>query len=329
VRFDRKYLGALIGAAAGLLLTKKALGALAGAAVGHFIASRLRARRQLPPQRPRDESPPALRFVGLHAELAATLARIGGEFDTEARRATRSFFEVDLRCADSALARVDAAIESAARASQRSVESVARALASAHDPNRLERERVLFAMFRIALLRPLTGAREEALRAIARGLGLGDDDFAAQRAAFVPSLHGRVTEVDYRVLDAEPGMSLDEVKDRYREAARKWHPDRFQHLGAARAHEAAERFKAIQSAWERIQADAERAPPPRASRCPNCRKFTALDETDCIRCGHPKIQFESGARALRCAYCHFQTPYSRVRARGVVDCGNCRAVLVQ
>lgn len=34
-------------------------------------------------------------------------------------------------------------------------------------------------------------------------------------------------ESDYRTLELEPGVSLDEVKRAYRELVMVWHPDRF------------------------------------------------------------------------------------------------------
>lgn len=319
--------GAIVGAIAGIALSKRVLGAIAGAIGGYVIASRWK-RAGRSNEKPRPPSP-SLRFLERHVELAASLARAGGDFDSAARHAIRSWFEVDLHCDRAALARVDAAIDAVSRSPTTSTEHSARALVDAHAPTRLERERILFSLFRVALLGSPSDAREAALRGATAGLGLSQDDLETQRAAFTPSLRGRATEDHYRALGARPGMSIERLKECYRDAARTWHPDRFTHLGAAKVAEAEKRFKAIQAAWEILEAESQRSPPPRASRCPNCRKFTALDEVACIRCGHEKIETSRGQRVIRCAYCRFETPLLAAKMASVVDCKNCRAVVIQ
>lgn len=326
-RFDRRVIGAVLGGVAGLVLTKRALGAVALAAAGYVVAARW-PRSRPDPETPRAPSP-SLRFLEDQIALAAALARVGGDFDAAARHAARSWFEVDLRCDAANLARVDRAIDRAVRQPSTGTETVARALVAAHSPTRLERERVLFSLFRVALAAPSSAARDAALRGAAIGLGLTADDVESQRTAFVPSLRGRATPADYDLLGARPGMAPERLKECYREAARTWHPDRFTHLGPQKAAHAAERFKAIQRAWDLVAADSERAGPPRAARCPNCRTFTAIDETECIRCGHAKIETLRGAKIIRCAYCRFETPLLAARMANVVDCKNCRAVVIQ
>jgi len=60
----------------------------------------------------------------------------------------------------------------------------------------------------------------------------------------------------YRVLEVEPGASLDDVKRSYRELVKVWHPDRFGHDPKLR-EKAVEKLKQINLAWERISAAGE------------------------------------------------------------------------
>lgn len=69
----------------------------------------------------------------------------------------------------------------------------------------------------------------------------------------------------YRMLEVEPGATLEEVKRSYRELVKVWHPDRFEHDPKLR-DKAVEKLKKINLAYERICAAGEtfRSPPPPA-----------------------------------------------------------------
>lgn len=59
-------------------------------------------------------------------------------------------------------------------------------------------------------------------------------------------------QVCYRVLELEPGVTLDEVKRSYRELVKVWHPDRF--TGDAKLHQKAEeKLKQINRAYEVLE----------------------------------------------------------------------------
>ena len=62
----------------------------------------------------------------------------------------------------------------------------------------------------------------------------------------------------YRVLDLEPGASLEEIKRSYRELVRVWHPDRFRADATLRA-KAEEKSKRINLAYERLCKEAQEA----------------------------------------------------------------------
>lgn len=55
----------------------------------------------------------------------------------------------------------------------------------------------------------------------------------------------------YRMLEVEPGASLDEVKRSYRELVKVWHPDRFSHDPKLR-DKAVDKLKKINRAYERL-----------------------------------------------------------------------------
>ncbi len=81
----------------------------------------------------------------------------------------------------------------------------------------------------------------------------------------------------YRILEVEPGATLDEVKRAYRELVKVWHPDRFTHdLNLQR--KAQEKLKQINHAYERICAVEPKGVPTSAGGFSNS-ETTAHGET--------------------------------------------------
>jgi TPR repeat protein len=62
----------------------------------------------------------------------------------------------------------------------------------------------------------------------------------------------------YRILDLEPGASLEEIKRAYRELVKVWHPDRFRSDPKLQA-KAGEKLKQINLAYERLCEEAQEA----------------------------------------------------------------------
>lgn len=328
-RSDAQLLAAIAGAVVGFLVFKKPLMALVGAAVGYAMAS----RRPAPPRARTigdDDFLRAMALIDLMAFIGSAQPAGSGPLDDARRRAMRSYFERDLKLGGAALERAAERIEQVAADPPRTAAIAAAALEGLPRKDRLH---ALFVLFRVALAdMRITPAEEAALAAAARAMELSDAELADMRAWFVFEPVG--PESDYRILSLEPGASMDEVKERYREAVRTYHPDRFQHLGAEFAAVAETKFKAIHAAYERLCAAADigsaaGARRPRAALCANCRTFTARDEANCIRCGAAKLARGSDRRdVLRCAFCTQLNALPDADA-GLVRCGNCKVVLVR
>lgn len=95
----------------------------------------------------------------------------------------------------------------------------------------------------------VTRGEVELIRRIASLLNVSDKDLSSISAMF-----GR-GDVDhaYRILEVDPSASDDEVKKAYRRMAMKHHPDRVAAMGEEVQRAAAEKFKKVQEAWERVR----------------------------------------------------------------------------
>jgi DnaJ like chaperone protein len=62
-----------------------------------------------------------------------------------------------------------------------------------------------------------------------------------------------VTDGSYKILEIEPTSTDEDVKKAYRLMAMKYHPDKVSHLGEDFKKVANEKFKKVQSAYERIK----------------------------------------------------------------------------
>lgn len=62
----------------------------------------------------------------------------------------------------------------------------------------------------------------------------------------------RTKDDPYAILGVKPGATVKEIKEAYRIAALKYHPDKVTHLGKEFQELAHQRFLAIQQAYERL-----------------------------------------------------------------------------
>ena len=79
-------------------------------------------------------------------------------------------------------------------------------------------------------------------------LGVHGSDFESIKAMFFknPDSAYRILEIDRSATDAQ-------VKNAYREMAKKYHPDKLQHLDEAHRKGGEEKFKSVQEAYEQIK----------------------------------------------------------------------------
>ena len=86
------------------------------------------------------------------------------------------------------------------------------------------------------------------LAQIAGFLQLGRPDFESIKAMFYKS-----ADTAYKILEIEKTATDEEVKRAYRTMAKKYHPDKLQHMDEAYQKGAQEKFTKVQDAYEKIQ----------------------------------------------------------------------------
>lgn len=96
----------------------------------------------------------------------------------------------------------------------------------------------------------LDRAERQLIQTIAFYLGISEKDLASLHAMFSAKA---TPHVAYQVLEVDPKATDEEVKKAYRRMAIKHHPDKVAHLGEQFQKDAAEKFKKVQDAWERVR----------------------------------------------------------------------------
>ncbi len=88
----------------------------------------------------------------------------------------------------------------------------------------------------------------DVIKSISGYLGVSSYDFESIKAMFYDS-----SDSSYRILGIEKTATDIEVKKAYRKMAKKYHPDKLQHLGEQLKKGAEEKFKEVQIAYDQIQ----------------------------------------------------------------------------
>ena len=83
---------------------------------------------------------------------------------------------------------------------------------------------------------------------IAQQLGISEKDYQSIESMFVAN-----TDAAYKILEAEPLATDDELKKAYRRMAIKYHPDKVNYLGEDIQKAADEKFQKVNEAWETIK----------------------------------------------------------------------------
>lgn len=96
----------------------------------------------------------------------------------------------------------------------------------------------------------LDRAEKQVIQDIAFHFGVSEKDLASLHAMFGVRV---TTSGSYSVLEVDAKASDDEVKKAYRRMVVKHHPDKVAHLGEQFQKDAAEKFRKVQEAYERIR----------------------------------------------------------------------------
>ena len=94
----------------------------------------------------------------------------------------------------------------------------------------------------------VTESEVNSIKTIAGYLYISQHDFESIKAMFYNGI-----DASYRILEIDKSATKDEVKKAYRKMAKKYHPDKLQHLGEEHVKGAEEKFKQVQKAYEQIQ----------------------------------------------------------------------------
>lgn len=94
----------------------------------------------------------------------------------------------------------------------------------------------------------ISDAELRVLLGIAQHLRINRHDFESIKAMFFQSADNA-----YKILEIEKTASDEDVKKAYRRMAKKYHPDKLQHMDEAYQKGAQEKFTKVQEAYERIQ----------------------------------------------------------------------------
>lgn len=88
----------------------------------------------------------------------------------------------------------------------------------------------------------------EKIREIAGYLAVGFRDYESIKAMFFKN-----PDSAYKILEIETNATVSDIKAAYRTMAKKYHPDKLQHMDEAYRKGAQEKFQKVQEAYEQLQ----------------------------------------------------------------------------
>ena len=94
----------------------------------------------------------------------------------------------------------------------------------------------------------VTDDEERQIFTIAGYLGISSSDYRRIKAMFYNS-----SDNAYKILDINKSATVDQIKKAYRNMAKKYHPDKVEHLGDEHKKGAEDKFKQVQKAYEQLQ----------------------------------------------------------------------------
>ncbi len=178
--------------------------------------------------------------------LFIEVARADGEVARGEVRVVREYFQNELKYGPEALDTVRLYLKEFLKKPPSLEESVA---ACRDELPTADRLLLIDTLYQLALVDgALQRSEQEALRQIARGLGLTEEDRRA-----VAERHLGTGDTHYTRLGLSPEATDAEVKRAYRQLAAAHHPDRVSHLGRGAVEQATRRFQEIQDAYAEIR----------------------------------------------------------------------------
>lgn len=113
-------------------------------------------------------------------------------------------------------------------------------------PSRLQLIHFLFGIAKADGM--VTEDEERQVFTIAGYLGINSRDYNSIKAMFYNS-----SDNAYKILEITKSATNDEIKKAYRKMAKKYHPDKVEHLGEEHKKGAEDKFKQVQKAYEQLQ----------------------------------------------------------------------------
>lgn len=89
---------------------------------------------------------------------------------------------------------------------------------------------------------------QQLIEHIAQNMGITEKDYESIKSMFIAN-----TDAAYKILEIEPGASIDEIKKAYRKMAVKYHPDKVSYLGEDFQNAAKEKFQKVNEAYEQLK----------------------------------------------------------------------------
>jgi DnaJ like chaperone protein len=278
-RMFGKVLGAVLGGVLGYVLGGPVWGtvlALVGAGAGHMLFDReIIPRSEVPPsredllgdlpppkptraerlsdlsRRPQRKREPApadqVALAGALCPLFIAVARSDGEVAQSEIRVVREFFQHDLGFGSGAMETVRVALKDAIAAPP--VEAAGHVKAIRGQVKPAQRLQVVSALYEMALVDgDLKRAERDVLKEVVAHFNLSDEQLRE-----ITKLQIGDGAKYYAVLGLDERASDDDLRTTYRKLATEYHPDRAATLTPLEAESMAERFRAINEAWQELK----------------------------------------------------------------------------
>jgi DnaJ like chaperone protein len=233
------------------------VGAILGALLGHFFYDEPRTQTEKKDQKAYQKRKSV--FVFHVFSLCAKMAKADGKISHAEINLMEKLIRQQFRMSDKARTQA-VKIWKDAKDSDKHFDEYARAFYLDFSKERVQILDMMNLLFEIAAVDGRLHPREEELLLRAAGIfHIGRLQYDRIKGRFFqdPKQQPQVwkaTDPHYAILGAEPQDSVDIIKKKYRELAKKWHPDKMTASGASSEvlRHAKEKFQQINEAYEKI-----------------------------------------------------------------------------